>query len=1335
MNRIYKKITAVSFLILVNIFTFFVARHFENEIVKSETISQLTSAILNIEDNLRENSLALQRMGDRWGANNGTSELAWRKDAIAYSHDLIGVVGTGYADAEGKIQWIEPEEKNRAAIGFVLKSEESRLDAIKEAERTKRPQMTRPIDLKQNGLGHLIIYPVFVKEKLDGYVYLVGRYSEYFPKILRNQDFIFRIYSGTKLIYKSRPDIPVESEDFKAQSSHINFTNNFKIEVFPTLPKIKSVHGRITLWAMLGASILSFMFLVSLNLLERSRILARKKIEQEAWKDAILNGTELAVISTDINGLVVSFNSAAEKLLGYKQEEVVGLHTPALWHDMQEIANRAVALSEEYNTEIEPGFDVLVYKAKRNIFDRNVWTYITKMGIRKKVLLTAHPLKDDASEIIGFVGVIEELTDKYKLKEQILEKEKSIDKLIENTFDGFWDWNIKNDFQYMSPRFWQMFGYDPSEMKHHPSEWRSKISKEGLDLADENFKKHVETKGEHPYYQEVCYKHKDGHDVWVICKGKVIEWAEDGSPVRMVGTHTDITELKKKNEKIEAARKELIARDAKILELKSRNEDWFRVITSSLPQLMWTCTPEGPCDYLSEQWVKYTGISEKDQLGYGWLNQIHPEDKDRVVEKWSEKVTTQKTFVIKFRIRRYDGVYHWFDTMAIPIKDESGEVVRWLGSNSDIQELYAIKENLEESKTQLQNAQELAKIGSWELVLENGETSWSKQMFAIFEMPFTENKIELKIIKEKYLQSLPNELKQKVVLCRTKGVPYSGLFSINISTGLKWINVRGEPVYNDGKITKLRGTCQDVTEEVNSTKELNEVKTRLVVALEGANIGIWEWDISSNFLSWDKQMFTIYGKKRGDFKNAYEDWKNSVHPDDFEKVSIDLEYALKTNSDFNSEFRIIAEDGTVRYVYGRAKVIADENKKPIKMIGINWDITKIKLNELDLKRTRAEALQSSVAKAQFLANMSHEIRTPLNGIIGMSNLLGGTSLDDQQREYLEHVIQSSSMLLALVNDILDLSKIESGNIELEHIDFNLEQTLDYIISSLSYTAKNKGIELTMSSDLPDHLWLKGDPSRLKQVLLNLTSNAIKFTNEGSVKIQTKVISKKDSSLKIRIEVTDTGIGISESQQEKLFQNFSQADASTQRKFGGTGLGLAISKLLVEKMKGNIGIISKLGEGSTFWIEIDFSLGVEGVNHTNEEHLDNKEAKNIKILVAEDNIINQKVAKATLAKMGYECQIVGNGIEAIQILQNISFDLILMDCQMPEMDGLEATAEIRKSNSAFSDIPIVAMTANAMKEDRERCLMAGMNDYITKPIIFSELSKVIEKWIKYKNLKS
>lgn len=218
MNRIYKKITAVSFLILVNIFTFFVARHFENEIVKSETISQLTSAILNIEDNLRENSLALQRMGDRWGANNGTSELAWRKDAMAYSHDLIGVVGTGYADAEGKIQWIEPEEKNRAAIGFVLKSEESRLDAIKEAERTKRPQMTRPIDLKQNGLGHLIIYPVFVKEKLDGYVYLVGRYSEYFPKILRNQDFIFRIYSGTKLIYKSRPDIPVESEDFKAKA-------------------------------------------------------------------------------------------------------------------------------------------------------------------------------------------------------------------------------------------------------------------------------------------------------------------------------------------------------------------------------------------------------------------------------------------------------------------------------------------------------------------------------------------------------------------------------------------------------------------------------------------------------------------------------------------------------------------------------------------------------------------------------------------------------------------------------------------------------------------------------------------------------------------------------------------------------------------------------------------------------------------------------------------------------------------------------------------------------------------------------------------------------------
>lgn len=1329
-KSVVRNVFIVLSLLLVNIAAIKISRVYESQLLINEVNAQLKFITMTIEDNLRENSYALKRMGNRWSTSNGTSEPIWRSDAKSYSRDLLGVVGTGYADSNSKIKWIEPQETNSAAVDFVLNSEREKV--IVKAIETQEPQMTKPIILLQGGLGHLVLYPVKNKGKVDGYVYLVTRYSDYFPKLFRNKDFIYLVKSESENIYQSANIIPAATKTFTVFSkSPVQYTANWRIEVLPTTKKIASYYWKITRWTLFGTLLFSVIISLCIWLLEKSNRLAKVSKEQDGWKNAILNSTELAVISTDVTGVVISFNQAAEKLLGYNSSEVVGFQTPALWHDAHEVMDRANALSAEFNQNVSPGFDVFTYKVNVGFVEKNIWTVITKTGIRKQVFLSVNQVKDNDLNLMGYVGIIELVSDQATLKEQIFSKEKAINDLIENSFDGFWDWDIKNDYQYMSPSFWKMFGYDPKEKRHHPNEWKKIISTEGLKTTLENYKMHVETKGEHPYHQEVSYTHKDGHIVWVICKGKVTDWSKEGKPLRMIGTHTDITEIKKKNERIEKAKKEILERDAKILDLKGKSEDWFRVITDSLPQLMWTCTVSGPCDFLSEQWVKYTGIPEAEQFGFEWLKQIHPNDQERVIREWQLNVVKETNFSIKFRIRRHDGVYHWFDTMAIPIKNAEGEIIRWLGSNTDIQEIYSVQENLERKEKLLQDAQGLAKTGSWELDLETQEVTWSKQMFLNFNFPFAEKAPDLGEIEKIFVPEFPEKWHYQLERCKSDGTPYSGQLIVKSIEGTKWLKARGEAVSKNGKIVGLRGTCQDITEEVNATSEIEIVKTRLEMALEGANIGIWEWDVVNNIIRWDDQMFLIYGQKREAFTSAYEAWTKGLHPDDRAQAEASISAALNNAQPFNTQFRVIKDNGEIGYVVGKAKVIFDETGKPQKMIGINWDITKIKLNELELEKAKVEAMQSSIAKAQFLANMSHEIRTPLNGIIGMSNLLKGTELNDQQHEYLEHVTQSSSILLSLVNDILDLSKIDSGKIDLESIDFNLEQTIDYVVSSLSFSAKNKNLIISSDYQPPTPNWLKSDPSRIKQVLLNLVSNAIKFTSEGSVTLKTKILSRSNEKLGFRVEVIDTGIGVSHNQQSKLFQNFMQADASTHRKFGGTGLGLAISKLLVEKLGGKIGLISEVDKGSTFWFELELPIGSEKLisDDLNESLVRNIDRTSVRILVAEDNIVNQKVAEATLKKLGYECQIVANGFEVLKILETFHFNLILMDCQMPEMDGFEASEKIRSSDRPeIKNIPIIAMTANVMAGDKERCLNVGMNDYISKPVSAKDLAKTIEKWI-------
>ncbi len=537
----------------------------------------------------------------------------------------------------------------------------------------------------------------------------------------------------------------------------------------------------------------------------------------------------------------------------------------------------------------------------------------------------------------------------------------------------------------------------------------------------------------------------------------------------------------------------------------------------------------------------------------------------------------------------------------------------------------------------------------------------------------------------------------------------------------------------------------DTTESKIAEQKLRESEERYRDLFENAHDLIYSIDLNGNIISVNKAAERATGYTRGEAltMNAAQ----LLKPRDLARARQIVQSYLAGGGANKCEVALVTKHGREVLLELSNRLLLDKGR-PVGIHGIARDITDRKRWEVqigqyarELRQKNEELLaalnaarEATEAKSRFLANMSHEIRTPMNGVAGMTELLLGTALQPEQREYAEAVKFSAEALLSVINDILDFSKIEAGKMEVVEAPFEPGRVLDQVCALLAVQARPKGLQLSATLDAAVPRVLIGDSARLTQVITNLVGNAIKFTDGGEVSIRMEVERETAGIAVIRAAIRDTGIGIAPEHRARLFESFTQADTSTTRRYGGTGLGLAISKQLVELMGGRIGFDTEAGCGSTFWFTVPLRKATSahvspagGESRGLDTSLPEAGGSGVRILLAEDNAVNRKIALRMLEKSGFQAEAVENGRQAVEAVASGCYSLVLMDVHMPEMDGFAATAAIRSSEGATKHTPIIAMTARAMAGDRERCLAAGMDDYVSKPVRLEDLRQAVIRW--------
>lgn len=754
-----------------------------------------------------------------------------------------------------------------------------------------------------------------------------------------------------------------------------------------------------------------------------------------------------------------------------------------------------------------------------------------------------------------------------------------------------------------------------------------------------------------------------------------------------------------------------------------RDKDRLDLVLSGSNDGYWDWNRDTDQVYYSPSWKAIIGYKE-DELDNDleeWRKRIHPDDIDRVLKANDIFYASNEThFEVEYRLRHKDGSYRWVSGRGTCIRDSNGEPYRMGGVHTDITERIKANEALIESENRYRAYLDNSPVA----IIVTDIQGFLVDVNIAGRNMFSQDSDELIGLSLSVFWKGPFD----PVLAKLKNTGrYSGERTLVLKSGEEIIVMVGANSIGDDKFMFF---CADITDRKRMETEINESRRLLMDAQAVAHMGHWIMEIPSMKLNWSDETYRIYGLYPGEVDPDFDYMVSRIHPEDAARIVFKYKTALKNRDEYSQEYRIVHSDGAIRYIHSRCLIKRDEKGESFKAIGTVQDITKHKLAENELIAAREQALAASKAKSEFLANMSHEIRTPLSSISGILNLLKDAGLDPTQDELIRHASRSTIRLTSLLSDILDLSRLESGQLVLKENLFKTKSIRNTILELYELTVKNKGIalECRFSEDFPEYLI--GDEVRLEQVLINLVGNSIKFTSQGGVLLEISCVKRTEKNITALFAVMDSGQGIPEEQYIRIFESFEQVEDDYQRDHQGAGLGLAIVHRLLSLMGGSIAVDSTEGEGSSFYVQIPFRLPEKVKPALAKDNINKvvQDDEKFKILLVEDDPGNQITLTKQLERLGYKVLLAEDGKKAIQKISAENFGCILMDVQMPVLDGVEATIAIRKGEAGDENknIPIIALTAYAMVGDREKFIESGMDDYLSKPVDMRKLLKILEK---------
>lgn len=903
------------------------------------------------------------------------------------------------------------------------------------------------------------------------------------------------------------------------------------------------------------------------------------------------------------------------------------------------------------------------------------------------------------------------------------------------TNDGIFDWFLNSDDLYFSDRYFELYGYTPGEFIPTVDQWsllRQHPAKDG------SFKDFIKTLTINSTYEaEFQAVKKNGEAFWVLTRCIVVEADDQGNPLRIVGTDSDITKRKNAEFEIQELNKTL---EAKVVEktkslektlqitrtLNSRLTSQNLALNSSI--IVSHADIDGNITEVNDQFCRVTQYTREEVVGksHRFLNSnYHPQEFFALL--WNT-IKSGKVWRGQIRNKAKDGSFFWMDSVIAPVFDETGLLEGYLTIRFDITDRKLAEAEIARIRLLSDNALELTNAGFWEIDLTDQEwyTS-SEQVVKIFGDPPSEGyRYKLfghwaECVKAGDPEAAKKTFQKFDDAVAGKTPRYEGVYAYLRPVDGKriWVRDVGEIIRDEnGNALRMLGVTQDITESKLAEFAILEARENLDLALRSAKMGTWKFYPQQNEMFIDEILMNIFDIENGN------QWLSVIHPEDVDRITTSIREAFENHDlDWKNYFRIVNKSGEIKQISSVGRHTYDENGLPYISTGVAWDITELKEIQQELSLAKEAAEAATVAKSQFLATMSHEIRTPMNAIIGLSHLALKTQLDNKQLDYLQKIERSAIALLGIINDILDFSKIEAGRLSIEQTDFDLEHVLDTVSNLVSQKAQEKGIEFAVriANDVP--LNLIGDPLRTGQIITNFCSNAVKFTESGEIVVTVEVEERLAENIRLRFAVQDTGIGLTPEQKNKMFQSFSQADSSTTRKYGGTGLGLAISKKLAELMGGETWVESEYGKGSTFYFNAIFKIQQE---QKRSEYIPTVDLRGLKVLVCDDNQTARDILKEALEAFSFNVTLTDSGKHAIELIEKEKehpFELVLMDWKMPSMDGLE-TSKIISEKSSSNAPTIIMVTAFGREEIAEKAREIGIKGFLTKPVSYSSLFDTI-----------